>query len=367
MWNISALARQALRGSHQITVRATAYATIGEQPGIPIIGGTITSDAKSKVRRSGTVEVGDPDLFPVAPIAALSPISSELAVEYGVIVPGQAEPEWIPVIRGPIQKVSAGWRGKLSVEVADRSAGVGQDRLDVPSQTQEGTFIDEITRLIRETQPLAEVVDLTGDTREAPTLEIDTDRWGEGIEKLADGIGAEVFTDAAGRYVVRPQPTFADPVAWVIDAGEGGVMVDLKREFTRERVYNAVVARGERTDGTAPVYAKWVDDDPASPTFYGGPFGKRVRFYSSPLLTTVEQCYATAQALGERAKGIVATVQVTAIANPALEAGDVILIALPDGTTQRHIIDAVPIPLGLGTQQLTTRSVDALPAEQGAE
>lgn len=366
MWPLSAAARSALRSSHAVDVRATAYTALGgAMAGIPITGGAASADAKSMVRRTASVTIGDPALWPVSGFDALSPVGSELAIEYGIVVPGKGT-EWVPVIRGPIQAATGSLPATdaIAIEVADYSKRVAEDRLDVPSQTIAGnTCVAEITRLIQESIPGVQVIDLTGSTQLAPVLDIDKERWQDGVEKLADAMAAEVYADQLGRFVIRAQPTLNDPPVWVIDSGETGVLIKADLELTREQVYNAVIATGERSDGTTPVWAKVTDDDPASPTRYGGPFGRRPRYYTSPLLTTTGQCQAAAAALLARVKGYAATVQVQAIPNPGLEPGDVVEVRLPDGSRQRHILDKVPLAFDpKAAQSLTTRSADR-PAE----
>lgn len=373
MWPISAAARSALRGSHAVTARATAYTPVGTLPDIPLISAESSSDATSQVRRTATARIsprwGGRDMFPDNPLAPLSPVGSELAIDAGIIIPGRDEPEWVPLIRGPIQTASDALptTDAIQVKVSDPSAGVAQARLLTPGTTIEGrTYVQEITRLITEVQPTATIVDLTGNTAVCPVTQIEAERWKDGVEKMADAIAAEVFAAADGTtYFIRPQPTLQDPPVWVVDAGRGGVMISASRELTREGVYNAVTARGSTDDGSTPVSATVVDDDGASPTRYGGPFGQRVRYYTSQYLTTVEQCQAAAAALLARTKGYVATVQVEQIPNPALEGGDVILVVMPDGSTQTHIVDTVPYSTDpTQPQKLTTRSIDVLPAEQ---
>lgn len=375
MLPLSSAAAAALRGSHAITSRATAYTPVGRMPNIPVSEAVVTSDATSQVRRTADVKVsprggttlGGQDMWPASPLSPLSPVGSELAIDFGIVIPGQDEPEWLRIIRGPIQSVKDSVNGSpLQVAVSDPSAGVAQARLLTPGQTvQDATYVAEITRLITEAQPDAVVLDQTGNTAVCPVTDIAAERWKDGVEKLADAIGAEVYARPDGvTYLIRPVPTLDDPPVWLIDAGRGGVLVKASREVTREGVYNAVTASGARTDGAPTVTATVVDDDPASPTVYGGPFGQKVRYYSSPFLTTVEQCQTAAAALLARAKGYVATVSVETITNPALEGGDVVLVKMPDGQIQTHIIDSVPISNRAdATQALTTRSIDVLPSE----
>lgn len=365
MYPISAAARAALRGSHAVDSRVTAYTPAsGVLAGVPVTSGSVEADAKSQVRRTASLAVADARLWPAGGFDALSPVGAEVGIEFGIVLPTGTE--WVPVFRGPVQSASLSLpaTSALAVTLADRSKWVAEDRLDVPSQTRPATTtVAEIARLITESLPGVEVVDLTGNTTLAPVLDIDKERWQDGVEKLADSIAAEVYADGLGRFVIRRQPTLDDAPVWVVDAGATGVLIKADRELTREGVYNAVIATGERTDGTPPVYAKVTDDDPASPTRYGGPFGRRPRYYSSPLLTSQAQAQTAAAAILARARGYVATVELEAVPNPALEPGDVIEVRLPDGSRQRHIVDKVPLSLAAtDTQSLTTRSVD-LPAE----
>ena len=366
MWQISPAAAAMLRSSHQVQYRATAITAVQGSVELPVLtAGDVKTDAGSQVRRSGSATFADPRLFPEDVYEALSPIGSELFLEYGISVPGGVE--WVPLMTGPIQKVGAkSPPDAITVDVAGRSRRIAEDRFPAPTQTIDGaTIVSEITRLITETMPTAVVLDQTnGNTQVAPQLDMDAERWRDGIEKLAAAASLEVFDDPLGRFVLRPVPTLNDPPVWDVDQGEGGVLISADLELTREQVYNGVVARGQRSDGTPSVYAMVVDDDASSPTRWGGPFGKRLRFYTSSLLTTVEQCQAAAQSMLEKVKGYAATVTLTTITNPALDAGDVIRVRLLDGTQQLHILDNVPVPMDVSSpQQLTTRSVD-LPAEQ---
>jgi hypothetical protein len=369
MWTISAGAATTLRSSHAVSARCTAYLPEGRViRDVPLTGGSVTADAKSQVRRTASVTIADPRYWPGSRygLDVLSPVSgAELFLERGILVPGKGI-EWVPVFTGPVQSISASYPAVDAVTVAlsDRSKKVADDRMDVPVQTRQGaTCVQEITRLITESLPDADVLDLTGDTITAPVLDIDKERWADGIEKLADAIAAEVFADQLGRFIIRRQPVLSDTPVWVVDSGDTGVLVKANLELTREQVYNAVVASGERTDGTPAVWAKVVDDEPASPTYYGGPFGRKVRYYSSSLLTTTAQAETTATALLARVRGYAAKVTVEALPNPALEPGDVIEVRLPDGSATPHIVDKAPIGLGVtGTQSLDTRT-DELPAE----
>lgn len=363
MWDLSFEAEQQIRRSHSRLIRATAYGPAGTLTNLPVSGGSVVVDAGDQVRRTATVSIADPALWPADPLDVLSPWGAELQLDYGIVIPGRAT-WWVPLIRGVVadadrsRPVTSG-DGAVMLKLSDRSIRIAEDRFDAPVQTVSGaTVVGEITRLIQQTLPTATVVDYTGSTQVAPVMEIERERWADGIEKLADSIGAEVFCDPVGTFVIRPQPKLTDAVVWDISSGRRGILVAKRDRRSREKVYNRVVADGVRTDGTPPVRSVVSDTDPLSPTRYGGPFGKKPRHYASPLLTTVGQCTAAATSILERSKGAGATVTLEAIVNPALDSGDVIRVT-DDGMRQTHIVDRLEVPLGVrSAQPIATRSLD---------
>lgn len=370
MWSSVTALEDVLSTAHGMDVRATAYtAALGAVPGIPLCGGSVTVSATSQARRTATVELADPAFWPTHPLAILSALGSELQVDYGVVLP-DATTTWIPVIRGLITDVNrvrpvTSTGGAFTVALSDLSGKVAQARFDRPTQTVPGaTVVAEIRRLITEAIPGATVEDRTGSTMVAAVLDMERERWADGIERLADAIGAEVFADPVGTFVIRPQPTLADPPVWSVSTGDGGTAVSLDEKITRDLTYNRVVASGQRVDTTPPVYAVVSDTDPTSPTYVGGPYGIKTRFYVSPLLTTTPQCTSAATSLLARTIGMHGTITLDVIPNPALDAGDV--IELHDGSTvSAHIIDTLTVPLEpRSPQRITTRSMDLPPEVQ---
>lgn len=368
MLTISTRAANMMRDSHEIIISATAVsANSGVVNNLPITSGTVVSDGSSQVRRTATLGFGDSNFWPTDPFSILSPIGSELLISYGIVLqPGVVE--YINIIRGPILSATrnvpiVGGDDAFTVTVADRSQKVAEARFDAPTQTIAGaTTVAEISRLITQVLPTVTVKDLTGSTKLAPQLEIERERWSDGVEKLADSIGAECFATPDGHFTIRPQPTVTDPPVWTLEAGEGGILLGEDDEFSRDLTYNRVVASGQRVDGIPPAYAVASDTNPLSPTYISGPFGIKTRFYSSPLLTTVPQCQSAANSMLARVTGNHMNVSFMTLTNPGLEAGDVVRLIF-EGRDEIHIIDRVEIPLRPGdVQQIKTRSL-TLPEE----
>lgn len=369
MWTLSSAASQALGQHHTTRVRITAYgANFGAVSELPIKGGVVTVDAGSQTRRTASIDFADTKFWPRDPFAVLSPLGSELFVEYGIVL-SATNTEWIPLIRGPITDVRRSQpirdsQAALTVTVSDRSLKIAEAKFDAPTQTVVGaTTVAEIRRLITDILTTVTVTDLTGSAQVAAQLDIERERWADGCLKLAESLGAEVFATPAGGFVIRPVPTLANTPVWIAVTSDHGTVVSLDEVATREFAYSKVVASGQRTDGTPPVWAAVSDTDPLSPTYINGPFGTKTKFYSSPLLTTTGMCTTAATAILERSRGMAGSITMTMVPNPALEAGDVLVIRdARTGTDTAHIIDSVTIPLSAkDIQRITTRSADISP------
>jgi hypothetical protein len=133
--------------------------------------------------------------------------------------------------------------------------------------------------------------------------------------------------------------------------------------MTADKVYNAVMARGENTEANiAPVSVLVVDNDSGSPTYWSGPFGRRPLFYSSSVLTTTAACTAAATLLLRSATAPNASADISSLPNPALEVGDVLRVVYPDGSKELHQIASFSVPLDVGG----TFTIQTISAKEGA-
>lgn len=349
----------ALRRSHVVTLQVDAYrGSTLLKADLPVSGGAVTVDGGSQIRRTLALTVADPGLDPkLDPAATLAPFGYELVVRRGIRYPN-GQTEWVPLGRFRIETVQAAVaQNAIEVTGADRAATVKDARFTTITQANTtNTVVQEIRRLIQEALPGVPVTDLTGATAVTPAVFWERERW-DAIEQLGQAIGADVYFDSAGNGVIAPAPTVSTEPAWMIDAGELGVMVDGSRETSRELTYNGVVAAGEGDGDAPPVTATVWDTNPASPTYYLGPFGQKPYFYVSPLLTTVAQCASAATALLGRVTGLVRQLDLSCVPNPALESGDVVRVRFPDGTAETHLLDSFTVPLDPSTAMtLQTRS-----------
>lgn len=351
---VSANFLSVLRGSHNVAIRVRVVETFqtGVSPTgteLALIDGTVFLDANADVRGTVDVTVDGTDAFTRDPGGLLTPYGNELFVERGVVY-GTGTREFVSQGYFRIYEVEQDGEPDSPIRLAgrDRMSGLIDGRLVAPIQFVIGTSVQSIfNTLVLEIYPTATIqfdYDASTDTIQS-NLIADEDRY-TFLRDLVKARGKVMYWDYAGRLQVKDAP---DPHATVftVNTGEDGVLVALNRALDREGVYNAVVARGETPlDDTAPVRAVAIDNDPASPTFWDGPFGRVPRFYQSPFIQTTAQAQSAAEKILARAIGLPYSVELTAVVNPALEPLDPIRVEHEDGF-ENHVIQRLSVPLSV--------------------
>ncbi|MFB7919232.1 DUF5047 domain-containing protein [Streptomyces sp. NPDC056061] len=352
----------ALTTSHTMTATVRAmYDGAVTVADLPIVDGSVTVDRGSRVRRTVSLTVADPALLPWDAADPLAVYGQELIVSRGVRFTG-GQTETTPLGTYRINSVSGDTLvGPLTISGQSSECRLLDDKFMAPTTTRGyANCVEAITYLIRQTLPDAVIVNATSDARNpacAVTVwNANSDRW-DAINEIALSMHADIYVDAVDRFVIADIPdALSSSVVWDIAEGEGGTLMSASRELSRTAVYNAVVASGENTaSNSVPVSAVAYDNAPTSPTRWGGPFGRSPKFISSALWTTVGQCQSAANyALFDATAPNVMT-SITAIPNPALEAGDCLRIS-HSGRHELFIAQAFTIPLTAeGSASLTLR------------
>ena len=148
------------------------------------------------------------------------------------------------------------------------------------------------------------------------------------ITALATALGAELFNDATGAFVLRtiPDPNAQQPV-WSFLDGDGGLLTKVTRDINIDKTVNFVIATGEAVGTTVPLRAEAVDDDPTSPTYYQGPMGRILgRESGSKQLYTIQQVQNAANTYLNWFVGADEQVSIECVPNPALDVADVIKV-----------------------------------------
>ena len=318
--------------SHTVVTRVQLFLTTGEVIDLPHTGGSVTVDRGQAIRRTCTVTCPDPSIIPRTPSDQLATYGARLLLRRGVDYGDGGQPELVPLGLFRLDSVDGDVSdGPVTLQGKDLSAIVADDKFTTP-YTATGTAVGAVTALIRRSLPDAQVISTVVDV---------------GIGRRTFDVEGEVYANADGEFTIATLPDLltTEP-AWEIAAAEHGVYISARRAMSSENVFNGVLARGENAaEGVLPVSYLATDDDPGSPTYWDGPFGRRPAFYSSSTLISTLNCQNAAKLKLLAAKAPNASGDITALPNPALEPGDVLRILHPDGTRELHQAAAFTVPL----------------------
>jgi hypothetical protein len=349
MYPVSDRFLKRLAESHQIATRVQLFLTDGRVLELEHTGGSVSVDRANAIRRTCTITSADVSLIPRTPSDQLATYGARLRIARGVYY-GDGSSELVPLGVFRLDSVDGDVsEGPVNLQGKDLSAIVSDDKLTEP-YTATGTVVGAITALIQRSIPDADVISTIVD---APigsrTFDVEADPW-EGCQEIAAAAGAEVYANADGVFVIATLPDLmtAEPV-WAVEATEGGVYISGDRAMSSDGVHNGVLARGENTsENIPPVQYLAVDNDPNSPTYWDGPYGRRPLFYSSSTLTTVNACTQAANLKLAAAKAPNASGDISSLPNPALEPGDVFRAMHPDGSRELHQAASFSVPLEEG-------------------
>lgn len=357
MYDVSDRFLARLAENHTPVTLVQLFTTDGRVITLDHTGGSVPVDRGQSIRRTCTVTSADVSLIPLTPTDQLATYGARLRIARGVDY-GDGTQELVPL--GMFRLDEAGGEltaGPVTLTGKDLSVIVADDKFTAPYQAT-GTVVGAITALVTRSIPDAEVISSIVDVPiGARTWDTDGDPW-EACREIAAAAGAEVYVNADGVFIIAALPDLltTDPV-WAVEASEGGVYVAATRSMSSAGVFNGVLARGEDSGtATAPVSYLATDDDPFSPTYWGGAFGHRPTTYSSSTLTTTGACAAAANLKLRAAKAPNARGDLSAMPNPALEPGDVIRVSHPDGIKELHQLQSFTVPLEGGDFPIATIS-----------
>jgi hypothetical protein len=340
-----------LQGSHRMFARVKVLVAYqeGTQPTgyeITIVDGNVRSDASADVRSSLALTTDGVNMWPHDITDLLAPYGNELFVERGINY-GNGTIEIVSLGYFRIDRTDQddGPDGSINISASDRMAGIVDARLPFPVQFDAGTSVETVfDQLVHEVYPDATIeFDFAAGGSTFNTAHVaEEDRFAF-LRDVAKSRGKIMYWDYRGILRVESPPDPTVPV-YEINSGRGGTMVTLSRSLTRQGVYNGVIARGDQPTDDAQPIALVVDNNPASPTYWNGRFGKVPRYYYSSFITTAAQATSAATSLLQQAIGLPYSIDLNAVPNPALEPYDSIQITAPD-TTDVHVIDSISIPL----------------------
>jgi hypothetical protein len=297
---------------------------------IPIASGHVSVDVTQAVPETLTFTVPDKfEGFSWVPDAADHPlakfgqqISVQVEVQSSVLeTDWQVQIAWFQIQEWVHDEVAQ------SVEVT--AVGLGQIAADAkftapqaPQTTD--TFVSAFTRLLPTS--LGVNFDPALADRALPqSFQWDQDRLGA-LYDIADAWPARLRVDEFGTVQVLPPLPLITTPQLVFTQGERGTLISAPQSDTRDQIYNVVVVQSSATDDPAmtPIQAvAQVTGGPFDPT---GPYGAVVRYYSSPLVTTVVQCQSAAKQILRQSLLPAMTKDATIAPDPRIELDDTVKI-----------------------------------------
>jgi hypothetical protein len=315
---------------------------------VPLTSGSVTTDRTRNTRYEATVEIG---MYPWDSL----PITSQgtrIRIRRGVESIGVRES--VQVGEYQVYDYKRTNRGTVSTTLKGLENYLIEATFIRPIAPPYGaSILGTISDLIHDVLPDVDiVVQVSTDRLVSATGAWEQDRWGDAISSLAAGINAEVYAGYDGRFYIVDTPDMNNLVGqYQIAGGPGGVLISEDRSDTRDGVYNGVSVSTNSSDQTVPpLWAFAYDNNPDSPTYFYGPYGQRVRYYSSQFFTSVVQCQGYANQLLFESLAPNQSLSIGTVPIPFLESGDpVTVVSQQDYPTGTYLINKTTLPLGSGS------------------
>jgi hypothetical protein len=311
---------------------------------VPVTDGKVSCDRDSKVRWDASVELA---LYPWQDVSLIDSYRTRFKIYRGITSLGRTEMLQLGEYR--VDDIGRSEIGRLTLAGSGLESYIVDARFLQPRVPPTGvSTVQAISDLITESVPgVTRIYPMnTYDRRVQATAPWDRDRI-DAVLALADSLNTDVYADYDGRFVIADKPTARERVPmFVANAGDGGVLVGRDVSNTRDGVYNAVSVTGESTDRDGPPVWNWArDNDPASPTYFYGPFGQKPRFYSSQYIYDNTQAGQVAGSMLTEALAVNSTLSFESLAMCFLTAGDVVAVQLEDGSYENHLLQKTDLGL----------------------
>lgn len=291
------------------------------------ISGSVTVDATNQIR--WTTE----GMQLLAPYGweGFSPFRTRMKIRHGL----QYGPNDRDLIGMGVYRITSASRQRSNPELITVSGASFEHYLIAPwgasgkarqfaSQSAQGL----VENLIREVLPDATIawrgVDIS---TMVPALSTDGDRWqlidGQtGSQSIARALGARVFCDGDGNWIISPRGAIEDPAVWSSKVGESEI--DATETVSLNGLYNIVAVYG--TDpilGTAIGPYQMADTDPFSKTNVNlpinkGGIGKSTLQYTSDIVTNPAQAMNTGSSILKDSRGLQQTISFSRLYDPRL-------------------------------------------------
>lgn len=349
MYPLSAAYRAAIAGGgYRVAAAVHVYAGSEQVAALTAETGSFTVDRNAAQRRRCQLTITPaPGVFPTTISAPLTPFGNEIRPYFGVQY-ANGSTELIPMgvyvmttVTGTVTSADT----TISVAGYDRSWTVAQRKFLGPYQVSSSDPGTAIQAILNAQAPGLPPLNMTPTgfslPSPLPTFKQGDDPWAACLT-IADAAGCELFFDLQGVPVGRPIPNPAQqPTVWSFTDGPAGP-TSLSRGWTREGVSNDFTVIGSGANVQPPVSARAQDTSPGSPTYVSGSFGDVPSFINSSLVTSTAAAQAAASNALTAALGLVESVTLESVPNPAWDVDDVAsVVNRVSGCNGRYVVDSI--------------------------
>lgn len=341
---------ETLKKPHKIATRCDLLSGGEVIDTLPLIDGNVTIDDVA-IRTTATITVQDDGtLVPGDVHDPLAPLGNEIRLWRGIDYQDGSE-ELVPLGTFGLSDVKITDSGNglnFQIDTYDRARRVSRGGLAGDLTITNGTpcevAIQQLVLLGWSGAPFS--FPSTGFTVPTTQIQQQADPWAE-ARKIAAAAGYDLFFDQMGICTMRQLPVTNPLVA--VDYYEEGS--DCKFMYVNKRLqdtstYSAVVVSSESSSNAAPIRVEVLDTDPSSPTYVYGKYGYVPYFFTSSLITSYTQAVQVAQTLLKQKTGLMETLQLQTIVNPAHELRDVIsVIRAKTKINALYTTDKLTIPM----------------------
>lgn len=190
---------------------------------------------------------------------------------------------------------------------------------------------------------------------------------GQALDDLARGANLIWQPDRTGGFEVFTNPYLQGSAGAVAVAtfrdGVGGTTVDVQDAKSREGIFNSITVVAEKYGNQAPIRVTVRDVNPASPTFWGGVFGKQNLIVKSQLPIDVGAATQLAIRILNQSLALARTWTITTPNYPLLDPGDIIALWYR-GEVTAQVVEAIDYTVNAADPTvITTRELRTITAE----
>jgi len=291
----------------------------------------------------------DPGADPSHPLASYG---QQLRIDYGV----QVGNHWEWMNRGWFLITSTeADSDTVTIELQGLLSLIDEAKLVAPFQPSATDTLASTARALVEPALTCSFDGALVDRAASSSMQWDSDRM-EGLSDIASAWAADYRVTEDALLLWEPLSDDGDPVLSLTD-GVGGTVIRWQASTSRDGAFNVVVSQGEDSNGNQ-IQGVAYDGDSKSPFMYGGPFNPLPVPYteSSPLLTTVAQCRAAAQATLQRLRRANSRrLGVTMVPHPGLMTGDIVSVTGQGLRAAPCVIETLSLPYTASEMTLTVR------------